>query len=57
MKLGMQTMEQSLAAWVNQGTISMEEALAKSSKPDELYRLTTGGASGKTKPKAQQARR
>jgi len=50
-------MEQSLAAWVNQGTISMEEALAKSSKPDELYRLTTGGASGKTKPKAQQARR
>lgn len=53
MKLGMQTMEQSLAEWVNKGAISMEEALAKSSKPDELYRLTAAGSSAKVKAKVR----
>ena len=38
-KLGMQTMEQALANLVKTGTISLEEGLAKSSKPDELKRL------------------
>jgi twitching motility protein PilT len=38
-KLGMQTMEQALANYVKAGTLSMEEALGKSSKPDELQRL------------------
>lgn len=52
-KLGMQTMEQSLAAWVNQGVISMEEALSKSSHPDELSRLTSGGTSGKAKARVK----
>ncbi|NBD18720.1 MAG: PilT/PilU family type 4a pilus ATPase [Cyanobacteria bacterium] len=56
MKLGMQTMEQSLAEWVNKGVISMEEALSKSSKPDELYRLTAGGASGRAKVRANARR-
>jgi twitching motility protein PilT len=41
-KLGMQTMEQALAGYVKTGTISMEEGLAKSSKPDELKRLVAG---------------
>ncbi len=38
-KLGMQTMEQALANYVKAGSLSMEEALSKSSKPDELQRL------------------
>lgn len=42
MKLGMQTMEQSLSSWVVKGVISFEEALSKSSKPDELQRLIAG---------------
>jgi twitching motility protein PilT len=41
-KLGMQTMEQALAHLVNSNMIDIEEALAKSSKPDELQRLVTG---------------
>lgn len=41
-KLGMQTMEQALANLVKTGTISMEEGLAKSGKPDELKRLLAG---------------
>ncbi|MBE9223393.1 type IV pilus twitching motility protein PilT [Cyanobacterium stanieri LEGE 03274] len=41
-KLGMQTMEQALANLVKTGVISMEEGLAKSSKPDELQRLLAG---------------
>lgn len=45
MKLGMQTMEQSLAALVANGSISFEEGLSKSGKPDELQRLV-GGAMG-----------
>lgn len=46
MKLGMQTMEQSLANLVLSDTITFEEAIAKSSKPDELQRLVSG-ATGK----------
>ena len=49
-------MEQSLAEWVNKGAISLEEALSKSSKPDELYRLTAGGASGRAKVRANSRR-
>ncbi|BAU64068.1 twitching motility protein [Stanieria sp. NIES-3757] len=49
-KLGMQTMEQALASLVNSSTIDIEEALAKSSKPDELQRLVTGlAATAKTR--------
>jgi twitching motility protein PilT len=43
MKLGMQTMEQSLANFVKQGVISFEAAVSKSSKPDELQRILQGG--------------
>ena len=39
MKMGMQTMEQSLATLVSNGKISLEEGLSKSSKPDELQRI------------------
>ncbi|HBE17900.1 MAG TPA: twitching motility protein PilT [Cyanobacteria bacterium UBA11149] len=42
MKLGMQTMEQSLANFVKQGVISFEAAVSKSSKPDELQRILQG---------------
>ncbi len=42
MKLGMHTMEQALANLVKTGVISIEEAVAKSSKPDELHRLLAG---------------
>ena len=45
-KLGMQTMEQALANLVKTGTISVEEGLAKSSKPDELKRLLGGSMDG-----------
>lgn len=44
LKLGMQTMEQALAGMVLNNTISVEEAVSKSSKPDELQRLIAGGA-------------
>ncbi len=43
-KLGMQTMEQALAGLVLNSSIAMEEAIAKSSKPDELQRLVSAGA-------------
>ncbi len=39
MKMGMQTMEQGLGVMVRKGKISLEEGLAKSSRPDELQRL------------------
>jgi twitching motility protein PilT len=50
-KLGMQTMEQALANLVKSGTISFEEGMAKSSKPDELQRIVGGmmGAEAKGK--------
>jgi twitching motility protein PilT len=47
MKMGMQTMEQALAAYVQKGVISFEEGMSKSSKPDELQRLTQGGVGAK----------
>ncbi len=40
----MQTMEQALAGLVKTGTISLEEGLAKSAKPDELKRLIGNAA-------------
>ncbi|HBB31760.1 MAG TPA: twitching motility protein PilT [Cyanobacteria bacterium UBA9273] len=43
MKMGMQTMEQTLATYVKQGVISFEAAVSKSSKPEELQRLIAGG--------------
>jgi twitching motility protein PilT len=43
-KLGMQTMEQALASLVVSGTISLEEGLSKSARPDELQRLVGGAA-------------
>ncbi|MBD1804606.1 type IV pilus twitching motility protein PilT [Microcoleus sp. FACHB-SPT15] len=45
MKMGMQTMEQSLANLVRTGQISFEIAASKSSKPDELQRILAGSAS------------
>jgi twitching motility protein PilT len=44
-KMEMQTMEQALADLIKKGIVSMEEGLAKSSRPDELQRLA-GGAAG-----------
>jgi twitching motility protein PilT len=41
----MQTMEQALADLIKKGIVSMEEGLAKSSRPDELQRLA-GSAAG-----------
>ena len=42
MKLGMNTMEQALANLVKTGVIDIEQAIAKSGKPDELQRLLAG---------------
>jgi twitching motility protein PilT len=42
MKMGMQTMEQTLAAYVKAGQISFEAAVSKTSKPDELQRILGG---------------
>jgi twitching motility protein PilT len=44
-KMSMQTMEQALADLIKKGIVSMEEGLAKSSRPDELQRLA-GSAVG-----------
>ena len=54
-KLGMQTMNQSLATLVKMRRISMETAVAASSMPDELRNLVTRGAgvvagAGMTRP-------
>jgi twitching motility protein PilT len=50
MKLGMQTMEQGLANLVVRGVVSLEEAISKSGKPDELQRLIAGaGANAKAR--------
>ncbi len=43
-KMKMQTMEQNLANLVKTGVISIEEAIAKSSRPDELQRLVGASA-------------
>jgi twitching motility protein PilT len=47
MKMGMQTMEQALAGYVKNGSISFEAAMGKASKPDELQRLLGGVAAAK----------
>ena len=52
MKLGMQTMEQALASLVVSGSVSFEEAVSKSGKPDELQRLI-GGANMRAKTKSR----
>nr|ABG54265.1 type IV pili twitching motility protein [Microcystis aeruginosa S4.GC] len=50
MKLGKQTMEQGFVNLVVCGVISLEEAISKSSKPDELQRLVAGSVdNAKTK--------
>ncbi len=41
--LGMQTLEASLAYFVKQGVVDINEALAKSSRADDLQRLIGGG--------------
>jgi twitching motility protein PilT len=51
MKLGMQTMEQALAALVVNGVISFEEAISKSARPEELQRLVSGAAAATMNPK------
>jgi twitching motility protein PilT len=48
-KLGMQTMEQSLANYVKSGAVDLEEAMTKSSRPDELQRLVAGASMAKTR--------
>ncbi|NJL00879.1 MAG: type IV pilus twitching motility protein PilT [Spirulinaceae cyanobacterium RM2_2_10] len=46
MKMGMKTMEQALADLVKTGTITFEDGMAKSGRPEELQRLVgaTGGS-------------
>ncbi|MDI7246025.1 MAG: type IV pilus twitching motility protein PilT [Bacillota bacterium] len=41
-RFGMQTMDQSLRQWVDQGVVSMEEALTIATDQDELKRLIRG---------------
>lgn len=45
-KMGMQTMEMCLARLVNEGKITYEDAMGKTSKPDELARLVTPSKPG-----------
>ena len=53
-KLGMQTMEMCLARLVNEGKVTYEEAVSKTSKVDELNRLIVPqGAAGKGKGRAK----
>jgi twitching motility protein PilT len=47
MKLGMQTMEQSLANLIRTGVISFEEGMSKSGQPDELQRIVSGAMANK----------
>lgn len=56
MKLGMQTMEQSLANFVMSGAISFEEGMSKSAKPDELQRLVSGAQIGTSMTNKAKAR-
>jgi twitching motility protein PilT len=58
-KVGMQTLEMTLANLYNAGTISFDQAMAKSSRPDELQRLIGGTAgaarAGAAKPQGASA--
>jgi twitching motility protein PilT len=50
-KFGMQTFNQSLASLVQKGVITLEEAVSRSSDPDELRNiLTSGTRTGVTRP-------
>ncbi len=52
-KMGMQTMEQSLAHLVKTGQISFEVAASKSSKPEEMQRILTGAGGMSNIPAAK----
>ena len=41
--LGMQTLEMALAGLYKDGVITIEDALSRTSRPDELKRLIQGG--------------
>lgn len=47
--VGMQTLESALAALVKQGIISSQDALAKTSRPDDLEQLLSSAARGTAK--------
>jgi len=49
-KFGMQTMNQSLALLHQRRMISMDDALGRSSDPDELRQIISGGAPGVRRP-------
>ena len=55
MKMGMQTMEQSLANLVRAGVISFEMAVSKSSKPEEMQRILAGSGGPGVMPAAKVA--
>ena len=56
-KLGMQTMEQALTNLLKGGVISIEEAMAKSGKPEELKRLLGSASADYLKSPAGKHRR
>jgi twitching motility protein PilT len=45
-KFGMQTMNQSLSSLVNKRLISLEEALGRTSDPDELKQMISNSSAG-----------
>jgi twitching motility protein PilT len=47
-KFGMQTFNQSLAALVQRRLITVDEAIGRSSDPDELKNMLTSGAGSRT---------
>jgi twitching motility protein PilT len=53
-RLAMQTLEMTLAKMYQSNTISFEQAMAKTSRPDELQRLIGGSPAPGAKPGAQQ---
>jgi len=55
-KFGMQTFNQSLAAAFNKRLITLDEAIGRSSDPEELKALIGSGASGPARPPAANAR-
>ena len=53
-KLGMQTLEMVLAKLYLQGAIGLDQAIGKTSRPDELQRLINAGGPNRGKPAAGQ---
>lgn len=51
-KVGMQTLEMTLASLYNSGAITFDHAMAKTSRPDELQRLISGTAGQQARPGA-----